>query len=113
MTLGQDQPADDLSKVALQALHDAALRSDLDVRGARLIRLFATAVYHLPAANAVARVAPVMSPDSVSRLATSVRVTRWLAGTDFPCVEPLPVDQPVTSHGACRHILAIPSARRP
>ncbi len=99
MTFGQDQPIDDLSTLALEALHDAARRCDLDVRGVRLIRLFATAVYHLPAADAVARVAPVVSPGSVSRLATSVHVTRWLTGIGFPCVEPLPVDQPVTSHG--------------
>jgi hypothetical protein len=65
----------------------------------RLIRLFATAVYHLPAAEAVVRIAPVTSPDTVTQLATSVNVTRWLTGIGFPTVEPLPVDQPVTSHG--------------
>jgi aminoglycoside phosphotransferase len=67
--------------------------------GARLIRLFATAVYHLPAADAVARIAPVTSPASMARLATSVQVTRWLTGVGFPSVEPLPVEQPVTSDG--------------
>jgi aminoglycoside phosphotransferase len=67
--------------------------------GARLIRLFATAVYHLPAADAVARIALAASPGSVTRLVTSVRVIRWLARIGFPSVEPLPVDQPVTSHG--------------
>jgi Phosphotransferase enzyme family len=90
--------AADLS-VAPSALRDAAGRCGLDHRGARLIRLFATAVYDLPAAGAVARIALVTSPDSLGRLATSVRVTRWLASIGFPAVEPLPVDQPVTSHG--------------
>jgi hypothetical protein len=90
--------AADLS-VAPSALRDAAERCGLDNRGARLIRLFATAVYHLPAAGAVARIALVTSPDSLGRLATSVRVTRWLASIGFPAVEPMPVDQPVTSHG--------------
>lgn len=71
----------------------------LDARDARLIRLFGTAVYHLPATGAVARIAPVTSPESVTRLATSVRLTRWLARIGFPTVEPLPVDQSVTSHG--------------
>jgi hypothetical protein len=85
--------------MAPSALRDAAEHSGLDPRGARLIRLFATAVYHLPAVGAVARIALVTSPDSLTRLATSVRVTRWLAGIGFPAVEPLPVDQPVTSHG--------------
>jgi aminoglycoside phosphotransferase (APT) family kinase protein len=92
-------PAADLPAVAASALQCAAQDRGLNARGARLIRLFATAVYYLPAADAVARIALVTSPDSVTRLATSVRVTRWLAGIGFPAVEPLPVDQPVTSQG--------------
>jgi len=63
------------------------------------MRLFSTVVYHLPAANAVARIAMVTSPQSVTRLETSVQVTRWLATSGFRAVEPLPVDQPVLSHG--------------
>jgi hypothetical protein len=77
---------------AAAALRSSAERCGLDPRGARLIRLFATAVYHLPAADAVARIAPVMPPGTVARLATSVQVTSWLAGIGFPTVEPLPVD---------------------
>jgi hypothetical protein len=79
-------------------MRDAAARSGLDARGARLIRLFATAVYHLPLADAVARIALLKSPDSIERLATSVRMARWLITTGFPAVEPLQVDQPVASH---------------
>ncbi len=93
------RPAADFPAAAKSALRDAAVRCGLDPRGARLIRLFSTAVYHLPAADAVARIAPVTSPDSEARLATSVRVTRWLTEIGFPAVEPLPVDQPVTGHG--------------
>ncbi len=89
----------DLPAVAAPALRQAAECCGLDPRGARLIRLFATAVYHLPAAVAVARIALVTSPDTVTRLATSVAITRWLSATGFPVVQPLPVDQPVTSHG--------------
>jgi aminoglycoside phosphotransferase (APT) family kinase protein len=92
-------PVADFPAAAASALEDAAERCALDIRGARLIRLFATAVYHLPAAEAVARIAPVTSPESVTRLATSVSLTRWLAAVSFPAVEPLSVDQPVTSHG--------------
>jgi Phosphotransferase enzyme family len=91
-------PVADFREVAPSALQQAAQRSGLDARGARLIRLFATAVYHLPGADAVAHIAPVTSADTVTQLATSVNVTRWLAATGFPTVEPLPVDQPVTSH---------------
>lgn len=89
----------DFPAAAASALPDAALSSGLDARGARLIHMFATAVYHLPAADAVARIAPVTSPESVTRLTTSVLLTRWLTGIGFPSVEPLPVDQPVTSYG--------------
>jgi len=92
-------PTVDFPAAAEAALRDATGRSGLDARGARLIRLFATAVYHLPAADAVARIAPVTSPDSVARLATSVQVTRWLTGNGYPSVEPLQVEQPVTCHG--------------
>src|SRR5207249_3640849 len=74
---------------ASAAAHDAAVRSGLDASQARLIRLFGTAVYHLPAAGAVARVA-VLAPGTVTRLATSIQVTRWLAQVGFPAVEPLP-----------------------
>ena len=81
------------------ALWEAAEYCGLDPRGAWLIRLFASAVYHLPTADAVARVAAVTSPDAVTRLATSVAVTRWLGSSGFPAVQPLPVDQPVSSHG--------------
>jgi hypothetical protein len=92
-------PAVDLPAVALGALESAAGQRGLDTRDARLIRLFATAVYHLPAVDAVARIAPATSPSKVSRLATSVEVTRWLASISFRTVEPLPVDQPVTTLG--------------
>ncbi len=94
-------PAPDFHAVAPSALEQAAKRCGLDVRGARLIRLFATAVYHLPTADAVVRIAPVTSPDTVTRLATSVNIARWLAGIGFPTVEPLllPIGQPVASHG--------------
>ena len=97
----QPQPsaAADFRAAAVSALRSSAERCGLDPRGARLIRLFATAVYHLPAAGAVARIAPVTSTDTVTRLATSVQVTRWLGGIGFPVVEPLPVEQPVISDG--------------
>jgi len=97
----QPQPtglAVDLPAAAPSALRDAAEQCGLDARSPELIRLFATAVYYLPAADAVARIALITSPDVVTRLATSVSVTRWLANVGFPAVELLPVDQPVSSH---------------
>ena len=92
-------PAADLTQVAESAVHHAAKLCGLDARGARLIRLFATAVYHLPAADAVARVAAPASGGMVARLETSVKVTRWLADTGYPAVEPLPVEQPAITDG--------------
>lgn len=89
----------DFPAAAASALVDATGRRGLDACDSRLIRLFGTAVYHLPAVDAVARIAPVTSPESVTRLDTSVRLTRWLCGIGFPAVEPLSVEQPVTSHG--------------
>jgi len=92
-------PSSDFLQAAEAALANAAVRSGVDSSGAGLIRLFSAAAYHLPAANAVARIAQWTSPNSVTKLETSVRVTRWLAQVGFPTVEPLPVEQPVTSHG--------------
>lgn len=92
-------PTADLREAAPQALADAARRANLDDAGARLMRLFSTAVYYLPAADAVARIAMVTSPQTVTRLDTSIQATRWLVASSFPAVEPLPVDQSVLSHG--------------
>jgi Phosphotransferase enzyme family len=97
----QSQPtrAANFRAAARSALRSSTGRCGLDLRGARLIRIFATAVYHLPAADAVARIAPIASPDKAAHLVTSVKITRWLADIGFPTVEPLPVDQPVVSGG--------------
>jgi aminoglycoside phosphotransferase (APT) family kinase protein len=91
-------PAADFPAAAASAMREAAAQAELDARGARLIRLFGTAVYHLPAAGAVARIALETSPQAVARLATAVEVTRWLASIGFPAAEPLPVAQPVAAH---------------
>jgi aminoglycoside phosphotransferase (APT) family kinase protein len=99
MPHSQPAQAADFRMVAASALRSSAERCGLDLRGARLIRIFAAAVYHLPAAGAVARIAPVTSPEKVTQLGTSVQVTRWLASIGFPTVEPLPVDQPVACDG--------------
>jgi aminoglycoside phosphotransferase len=96
---GLAQPTVDLATVAPRALTDAAQQAGVDAAGATLIRLYATAVYQLPASGAVARIAAVTSPRSVPRLTTSVTVTRWLTETGFPTVQPLPVDQPAAVHG--------------
>lgn len=90
---------DDFPVIAAKALRAASKQLGLDHADARLIRVFGTAVYYLPGAAAVARIAQASSPEALTRLSTSVRVTRWLVEQGFPAVEPLPVVQPVASHG--------------
>ena len=106
-------PAANLSGVAPRALADAARRCGVDGSNPQLIRLFATAVYQLPAAGAVARIALVTSPQSVERLATSVRVTRWLSRDRVPGRRTAP-RRPAGRQPRVRgHVLALSAAARP
>jgi aminoglycoside phosphotransferase (APT) family kinase protein len=54
--------------------------------------MLSSAVYLLPAADTVARVA--LAPGSADRVSRAIQVTRWLTSLDYPCVQPLDVDQP-------------------
>ncbi|MGH3736443.1 MAG: phosphotransferase family protein [Micromonosporaceae bacterium] len=73
-------------------LTQACTITGLDRQDAVLLRRHATAVYHLPRADAVARIASTGHLDP-SRL--SVQLTRWLLAKGFPATAPLDVDQPV------------------
>lgn len=64
-----------------QAVEDACLTSELDGRGARLVRLGENALYHLPESGVMARVS--RSADTARR---EVGVATWLAGQAFPAV---------------------------
>jgi hypothetical protein len=98
---GETTPSrQDFARLALDALHSACVEANLDPRGVRLIRLFASAVYHLPAIDAVARISRHSSPRSLTRAVTSLQVTQWLANVDFPTVQPLPITQPIAT-GEC------------
>jgi hypothetical protein len=105
-------PAVDFPVAAGAALRHAGRRSGLDTRGARLIRLFATAVYRLPAVDAVARIAVETSPDSVARLDTvsacdamadrdRLSQRRAVGGRAAGCVRRL-----------CGHVLAVSASGR-
>jgi len=61
-------PPTDFRALAPLAMRQAAKLCGLSSRDASLMRLFATAVYHLPKADAAARVAPVTSTDIVKQL---------------------------------------------
>ncbi|MGH3714200.1 MAG: aminoglycoside phosphotransferase family protein [Micromonosporaceae bacterium] len=73
-------------------LTQACTITGLDCQDAVLLRRHATAVYHLPRAGAVARIASI---DHLEQSRLSVQVTRWLLGKGFPATAPLDVDQPV------------------
>jgi aminoglycoside phosphotransferase (APT) family kinase protein len=55
----------------------------IDGRDARLIRICANIVFHLPRANAVVR---VTSAQMAARARRAVRVAHWLQSIDFPAV---------------------------
>ena len=60
----------------------------------------ANAVYLLPRANAVLRLRLTRhSQEWEKRLRISVEVTRWLVEQNFPTIEPLPIDQPISVDG--------------
>ncbi|GAA4242344.1 aminoglycoside phosphotransferase family protein [Actinomadura meridiana] len=82
-------------------LQQVCTAAGLDPKGAVRLSGRANAVYHLPHANAVARLRQTHnSPEWDRRVATSVQVTRWLAEQGYPTVQPLDaVPQPVTVDG--------------
>lgn len=92
-------PSDDFAIQARDALHSACAHAGLRSVDARLIRLYASAVYHLPGEAAVVRIAPAITSASIRQRETSIHVTRWLAGLGFPTVEALDIDQPVIANG--------------
>ncbi|MFI9041821.1 aminoglycoside phosphotransferase family protein, partial [Streptomyces sp. NPDC053726] len=73
------------------AAHRAARMSGL--RSNQMIKLHqhATAVFLLPTERIVARVSPV---EHLSRLTTSVTLTRWLTNSGVPATEPADLEQP-------------------
>jgi Phosphotransferase enzyme family len=76
----------------LKHLVAACRQVGLDPAGAVLLRYHVNAVYHLPHADAVARMVPLKRLEQARR---SVHVTRWLHTQGFPATVPLDVNQPV------------------
>ncbi|MEV5407294.1 phosphotransferase [Thermopolyspora sp. NPDC052614] len=66
-----------------RALHRLCGVAGVDSRGARLIRICANIVYHLPRANAVARISSAGTAPHARR---AVRVAHWLQKINFPAV---------------------------
>jgi aminoglycoside phosphotransferase (APT) family kinase protein len=78
------------------ALHEAAQRAGIDMRGAELIRAGENVLFRLPG-GVVARVS---RPGQGGAAAKEVEVSRWLAASGIPVVEALPdIAQPVEAAG--------------
>ncbi|RGD62867.1 aminoglycoside phosphotransferase family protein [Kitasatospora xanthocidica] len=78
-------------------LNAACDQVGLDPTGAVMLRGHTNAVYTLPAAGAVAKIARAGTPlESVRR---TVRLVQWLTSKNFPTVELLPMKQPVVVGG--------------
>jgi aminoglycoside phosphotransferase (APT) family kinase protein len=74
------------------ALADASRQAGLVHDDARLLRVHANAIYHLPRENAVARIRNVTA---LERMRIAVQAAAWLADQGFPALRPLNVAQPV------------------
>jgi hypothetical protein len=83
-----------------RVLAGACAQVGLNANGAEAIYQRASTVYRLAGAPLVARLRRgADSPAVLARLAASIQVTRWLAGTGFPTVRPadLPSQSPLTA----------------
>jgi aminoglycoside phosphotransferase (APT) family kinase protein len=67
-----------------------AARLRIPVHDARLLRLHSNAIFVLPSAELVVRIAT--NPDALNRVTASIAVTRSLASRGFPCVVPADID---------------------
>ncbi|MEW1914127.1 aminoglycoside phosphotransferase family protein [Kitasatospora sp. NPDC085895] len=74
-------------------LESACRQVGLDPSGAQILRGHTNAVFRLPAAGAVAKIARAGTPHANVR--RTVELVRWLTSLNFPTVELLAVDQPV------------------
>ena len=106
----------DLYEHVWVVLASVGARIGAAVDDARLLGLHSNAIFVLPSAGLVIRIAT--NPGAMTRVADSVRVTRWLASRRFPCVvpadapwQPLAVDGLVVSVWRYLPIVAEPAPR--
>ncbi|MGW9502848.1 aminoglycoside phosphotransferase family protein [Streptomyces albidoflavus] len=79
-------------------LQEACATAGLDSRGAELLRLGSHAVYRLPSAPIVVRIA--RDPSLLDEMDRAVKVARWLEAQDFPANRvPASVAQPLVVGG--------------
>jgi hypothetical protein len=88
----------DLYEHVRVVLASVSARIGTAVDDARLLRLHSNAIFVLPSAGLVIRIAT--NPGAFARVTDSVRVTRWLASRRFPCVVPADIPgQPLAVEG--------------
>jgi aminoglycoside phosphotransferase (APT) family kinase protein len=95
-------------------LAEVGSRMGLPAGDARLLHLHSNALFALPSAGLVVRIAT--NPDALERVSASIAVTRWLAGRGFPCVVPAGIeDQPWVVGGRVvsvwRYLPTVPEPR--
>ncbi|GIF02359.1 aminoglycoside phosphotransferase family protein [Paractinoplanes rishiriensis] len=85
------------ASLAADVLRKSCAVTNMETMGSRLMRLGENALYHLPAASAVVRIARTM--DYWDDAVNEVRVARWLADQRFPAAEVVDVEQPIQVSG--------------
>ncbi|SEE88027.1 Ser/Thr protein kinase RdoA involved in Cpx stress response, MazF antagonist [Streptomyces sp. 2112.3] len=90
----RDFTAEDMEAVLREACEEA----QIDASGAELLRLGSNAVYRLPSAPVIVRIA--RDPNAATEMERAVQVARWLESQDYPATRVLPgVPQPLAAGG--------------
>ena len=106
-------PRDDLYEEYWALLVAAAARIGIPLQKPYLLRLHSNALFALPSAGLVIRIAT--NPAAVPRVTAAVGITLWLAAQGFPCVIPADIgEQPLTVDGRAVSVWRYipPSARQ-
>lgn len=93
-----DEQTEFTAETAGTALREACAAAGLDAAGADLLRLGSNAVYRLPSAHVIVRIA--RDVDAATAMDRAVAVARWLESENFPATRVLSgVEQPLTAGG--------------
>ncbi|MFG2140051.1 phosphotransferase [Streptomyces sp. NPDC048650] len=93
-----DAPRDFTAEGMEAVLREACEVARIDASGAELLRLGSNAVYRLPSAPVIVRIA--RDPNAAMEMERAVQVARWLESQDYPATRVLPgVCQPLSAGG--------------
>lgn len=93
---GSNEPSFSVA-ASWEVLRTACAVAALDTTDARLMRFGENALFHLPTADVVVRIARTM--DYWDDATKEVNVARWLASQHFPAAETYDVGQPIEASG--------------